>query len=127
MNSRHRDGVLAAAVTVGVLLVARATGVDATRLLRIGPLLVGAVGALALELLMARFPGVSRRLWSQPCVQALAVAVVLGGGVLLAVVVGPWVFSAVLGGLATYFVLLALVLAGVVPGPETWFRHEDRQ
>jgi hypothetical protein len=127
VNPRHRDGVLASVVTVGMLLVARAIGVDATHLLRIGPLLVGAAGALALELLMARFPDVSRRLWSQPRVQVLAVAVVLGGGVLLSGVVGPWVFGAVLGGLATYFVLLVLVLTGVVPGPETWFRHEDRQ
>lgn len=113
--------MLATGVTVCVLALARTMGVGVRVLFRPGPFLVGVVGALALELLMARFPDMSRRLWTDVRVQALAVAVVLGGGFGLARLAGSWVFGAVLGGLVTYFVLLALVLSGVLPGPETWF------
>ena len=124
MEPRHRDAVLASAVTLGVLVLARVRGVDTTTLLDPVALLVGAAGAVALELLMARFPDLSRRLWYRPRVQALAVVTVFVGGLLLATLTGPWVFGAVLGGLVTYFALLALVLSGVVPGPETWFDDE---
>ncbi|EJN60133.1 hypothetical protein [Halogranum rubrum] len=125
MNSRHRDAVLAAGVTVCVLALARAMAVDPNVLLRPGLLLLGAAGALALELLMAWVPDLSRRLWNDVRVQILAVAVVLGGGVVLATLSGVWVFGVVIGGLATYFVLLVFVLTGIVPGPETWFERSD--
>lgn len=116
--------MLASAVTLGVLVLARVRGVDTTSLLDPVALLVGAVGAVGLELLMARFPDLSRRLWYRPRVQALAVVTLFVGGLLVATLTGPWVFGAVLGGLVTYFVLLVLVLRGVVPGPETWFDDE---
>ncbi|SFL10632.1 hypothetical protein SAMN04487950_2481 [Halogranum rubrum] len=125
MNSRHRDAVLATGVTVCVLVLARAMAVDPNVLFRPGLLLLGAAGALALELLMAWVPDVSRQLWNDVRVQILAVVVVLGGGVVLATLSGVWVFGVVIGGLATYFVLLVFVLTGIVPGPETWFERSD--
>jgi hypothetical protein len=124
VKPRHRDAVLASAVTLGLLALVRVQGVDTTTLLDPAALLVGAAGAVGLELLMARFPDLSRQLWYRPSVQALAVVAVFVGGVVLATLTGPWVFGAVLGGLATYFLLLALVLTGVVPEPETWFDDE---
>ncbi|SDM21871.1 hypothetical protein SAMN04487949_1314 [Halogranum gelatinilyticum] len=124
MNSRHRDGLLALVVGGGLLAVASATGLRAADLLRPTALAFGCAGALGLELLMARFPERSIALWERRSVRVGSALLVVGGGGLLATTAGGWAVAALCGGLATYFVLLALVLSGVVPGPETWFREE---
>lgn len=121
VNPRHRDGILALVVTACLLAVAASTGLGVTTLFRPTALVVGGLGALALELVMARFPERSRTLWARRSVRVASMLLVVAGGTLLATTAGGWVLTALLGGLTTYFVLLVLVLSGVVPGPETWF------
>ena len=124
MKPRHRDGLLALVVGGGLLAVASANGLRAADLFQPTALALGGAGALGLELLMARFPERSVALWERRSVRVGGSVLVVGGGALLAATAGTWVLAALCGGLATYFVLLALVLSGVVPGPETWFRGE---
>lgn len=119
MTRRHRDGVLALVATLGLVAGAAWSG-SLAALATPGPLLVGAGGALALELLMAWFPERSAALWANAWVQALSTAGVVVAG-LVAALVAPLLLAVLLGGLLAYFVLLALVLTGMLPGAETWF------
>lgn len=132
MNSRHRDAVLAAGATVALLAATRPLGLTLGSLLTRPALVaagVGAAGALAVELAMARFPDRARRLWADRRVRWTATLLVTVGGPLAAVLVGrtlaPLVVACLLGGLLAYFVLLAGVLSGLLAPPETWFARRE--
>ncbi|WP_224447043.1 hypothetical protein [Haloprofundus salilacus] len=123
MNSRYRDAILATFVLLSLSVGVAAAGVSLSALRSPSAAVVGCVGALSLELVMAAFPERSARLWRRPVVRVasiLAVFVAAAAGVVLDV--GEWVVTALVAGLATYFVLLALVLSEAIPPPETWFR-----
>lgn len=120
--SRRHDAVLAVVALAGVLSVAAA--LDATRALsRPVPAVVGVAGALAIELAMAAYPDVSRRLWRRRDVRAGSVVGVVVAGLAGASGASDWVLGALAWGLLTYFALLGLVVSGLLAGPETWFRE----
>lgn len=105
--SRRRDAALALAVLVPVV---GAVGVlDAP----VDPVAVGvgATGALSLELLLARRRATVRRVWARPAVQTGAVAAALVGAFLLTRHLGPWVLSAMAGGLVAYLLFLGALAA----------------
>lgn len=119
MTNRHRDGVLAFVALGALVLVAAWRG---TLSALTGPvaLLVGGVGALLLELLLAWYPDRSAALWESYWVQAVSTVGVVVAGV-AAAFLAPRLLGVLVGGLLAYFVLLGLVLAGVLPGAESWF------
>ncbi len=127
VNSRYRDGLLAAGVAVGLLGGAAVTGGSPTSLIRPLPIVAGAFGALMLELLLARVPNRSRALWERPAVQVAGVVVTVGiglGSLWLDRDVGMAVVAALLGGSVAYVLLLGGVSIGVVPPPGKWFEPE---
>jgi hypothetical protein len=109
----RRDAVLATScgvVLLGVLAVGRWTA------FLFDPLAVvlGVVGALATEgLFLADTPAAA--LWERLWVRSVSVFVLLFGAVAAAYLVGPVVVAAACWGLATYFVFLALAVAGHWP------------
>lgn len=106
-----RDAVLAAA-SGAVLLGALAVAGSLASLADPGAAVAGVVAALAVEwLFVAETP--AGTLWERRRVRAASVAALLGGSAALAWVTGPWILAAACWGVATYFALLALVLAGV--------------
>lgn len=119
MESRRRDGLLALVAALALVGVAAWRDKRADLVAPL-PLALGAAGALAAELVMARYPRRTAALWANPSVQAISTVGVVGLG-LAATFLAPWLLGALFGGLLAYFVLLALVLTGVVPGPESWF------
>lgn len=120
VQSRHRDGLLALGV-VAVLLSLAVQFEMVGALTRPVPLVAGAVGAVAIEVVMALFPERSRDLWAKRSVRVGSTLLVVAVG-LAAAVAGPWLLATLLGGLVAYLVLLGLVLVGIVPGAESWFR-----
>ena len=111
MQSTTRDAILAA-TSAGALLAVLAVTASLSALARPAVVATGVGAALAVEaLFVADTP--AAELWERPAVQAgSATALVVGAG--LAVwALGPWVVAAVCWGLATYFGLLGLLLAGV--------------
>ncbi|PSQ08307.1 hypothetical protein BRC97_00030 [Halobacteriales archaeon QS_6_71_20] len=132
VEPRHRDGLLALAATGALLAGSVALGV-ALASLRAPPTLAaaltGAGGALGIELAMAARPDAARRLWADRRVRWGGTLLVAAGGPAAVAVGGPvvgrLVVAALLGGLFAYFLLLAGVLSGVVPVPETWVRGEE--
>lgn len=132
MNSRHRDAVLAAGAAAALLAATRPLGLTLGSL-GTRPALVaaalGAVGAVVLELAMARYPDRARRLWADRRVRWGGTLLVAVGGPLAAAVGGrtlaPLVLACLLGGLFAYFLLLTGVLSGLLAPPETWFAREE--
>lgn len=119
MQSRHRDGLLG--IIVGGILVVFAVRQDATATLTDPRLLgIGGTGALAIELVLARFPATSAALWGKQWIRVLGAGLVITAGGFTAVV-APRLLGVLVGGLVAYLLLLGLVLAGVVPGAESWF------
>lgn len=114
MDPRVRDALLAAGC--GVALLGALAWLDATAVLwQPTAAASGITGALLVEAaFVADTP--ARRLWERRSVQAVSVAVLLGGGAVAAVVFGPWALAAACWGLATYFALLALLVSGRWPG-----------
>lgn len=127
MKPRHRDGLLALAATVVLLAGAAALGVAPASLLTPPAPLVavgGAVGAVAIELAMAARPEAARRVWADARVRWGGTLLVAAGGPAAVAfgrpVVGRIVVAGLAGGLLAYFLLLAGVLSGTLPPPETW-------
>lgn len=114
-DRRARDAALAAVATFALLGIAAVTDIDRDRLLDPRSLTVGVVGALLVEAVFVRFPALSHDRWYRRSTQVGAALFVVVGGGLLTLVAGVWVLSALLAGLATYFVLLALSLVGLFP------------
>ena len=128
MTDRRRDALLALGATAALLLTTPLLGVGFARLTDSASLaaaVVGAAGALGIELAMARHPAAARRLWADRRVRwGGTLLVALGGPAAVAVDgggVGPLVVAALLGGLIAYFLLLAGVCSGALVPPETWF------
>lgn len=69
---------------------------------------------------MAWYPDRSAALWGNRRVQAVSTVGVVVAGVVAAFLLPP-LLGVLVGGLLAYFVLLGLVLAGVLPGAESWF------
>ena len=80
---------------------------------------LGVGGTVVLELLLLRRRALVRAVWADRRVQVVAAVVAVGGGVALAVAVGPWVLTAVGAGLCTYLLLLA--------GSVVWRRSSPRR
>ncbi len=114
-DRRARDAALALVSTLALLGVASVLDVDRDRLLDPRSLTVGVVGALLVEAAFVRYPEWSQERWYRRSTQVTATLLVVVGGGVLTLAAGVWVLSALLAGLATYFVLLALSLAGLFP------------
>lgn len=104
-----RDGLLAAATCVTLLLGARSVGVDGA--IFVEPLLagVGCAGMGSIEVVLLRYPERTRRLWERRVVQVgSTLGVLVGGGV--AVSVGAvWVVAVLVWGLIAYLGLVVIV------------------
>jgi hypothetical protein len=119
VNELGRDALLALPPAVALTVAVGSLGVPVTPT----PVVVGVVGALLLELLLAVRAETVRRYWRRPTgrvagVVALAAALWFGWRTL-----GGRVLVVALAGLATYLLLVAGVLAGVVPPTSEWLRR----
>ncbi|QLH77792.1 hypothetical protein HZS55_10975 [Halosimplex rubrum] len=114
MQSTTRDALLAT-VSGGALLAVLAVTESLSPLGRPAVAVAGVGAALAVEALFVADTPVAE-LWVRPSVQVGSAAALLAGAGLATWALGPWVVAAACWGLATYFVLLALLLAGVWGG-----------
>lgn len=110
MDPRHRDGLLAAGGLVALL--AAATAADALGAVA-DPLaaVAGVAGAVLLEVAFLRYPDRLLAVWERRGVPAAALLAALVVGTVAVLTVPPGL-GVLVWGLATYLVLLALVLAG---------------
>lgn len=102
-----RDAASAAVPLLGCLLVAWWLELSPS----VPALIVGAVGALVLELLLSRRQAAVRRVWERPAVRwgaTAAALVTLAAVVLLRAWVVLWL---AIGGLGAYLVLLGIVVS----------------
>ena len=111
-----RDGLLALlpAVALAVGIVLLSVPVTAT------PVVVGVVGTLLFELLLATRAETVRRHWQKSVVQIGAVGVLLAGLWFGYGTLGGRVLVVALAGLVTYLLLVFGVLVGVVPPTSEW-------
>jgi hypothetical protein len=109
-RSLCRDGLLAAAVCVVTVLWALRSGVGAGALVDPRPAAVGVVGTVALELVLLRFPDLTRRLWRRPAVRAAAAIGTFGVGVVAVSAGAAWVAAVLVWGLVAYLVLVGVVV-----------------
>ena len=117
-----RDATLAA--LSGVALLSLLTVTDSlAALTRPGAAVVGIVVALGVEwLFLAETP--VAELWDRRAVRTGTVIALISTGGFVLVSTGPWLVAAACWGLATYFSLLGLLLAGVwTPDTETSARR----
>ncbi|WP_436930378.1 hypothetical protein [Halosimplex halobium] len=111
MQSTTRDALLAAASAAVLLAVLAATG-SLPLLTRPAAVATGIGAALAVEaLFVADTPATD--LWERPAVQVGSALALVAGAALAVWTAGAWLVAAACWGLATYFVLLALLVAGV--------------
>ncbi|ELZ22337.1 hypothetical protein C475_17533 [Halosimplex carlsbadense 2-9-1] len=111
MQSTTRDALLATG-SAGALSAALSLTESLSLLARPAVAAAGIAAALAVEsLFVAETP--ATELWERPAVQVGSAVALVGGAVVALLAGGPWVVAAACWGLATYFLLLALVLAGV--------------
>ncbi|WP_136588829.1 hypothetical protein [Salinigranum halophilum] len=101
--SARRDAALTGVVLGGVASAAFLVGAPVTPT----ALAAGAVATVAAELLLSLRSAWVRAVWGRRAVQATAVVVGLVGGVGLALLVGPWVLTALVAALLTYLLVLA--------------------
>ena len=111
MQAQVRDGALAV-VGLGALTVLAWRTVGLAVLLDPHAVVVGVLGAVALEVLFLRYPSVLLNAWERPGVPVLALVGLLGVSI-VAVTLVPWLVGAGLWGLAVYLGVLGCVLAGV--------------
>lgn len=111
-----RDGLLALlpAVALAVGIVLLSVPVTAT------PVVVGVVGTLLFELLLATRAETVRRHWQKSVVQIGTVGVLLAGLWFGYGTLGGRVLVVALAGLVTYLLLVFGVLVGVVPPTSEW-------
>jgi hypothetical protein len=111
VQSTTRDALLATGC-VGALSAALGLTASLSLLARPVVVAVGVTAGLAVEaLFVADTP--AAELWERPAVQAASVVALVGGAGLAVWAGGPWAVAVVWWGLATYFLLLALLVAGV--------------
>lgn len=111
MQSTTRDALLAA-TSGAVLLATLAVTGSLSTLARPAVAAAGVAAALAVEaLFVADTP--AAELWERRVVQVGSALALVGSAGVALLVAGPRVVAAACWGLATYFVLLALLLAGV--------------
>lgn len=115
--SRAGDAALAAGVLAVVLAAAVVVDVVASP----GAFVLGALGALGLELLLAARAATVRAVWARPGVRALSVAVGVLAVVVAAAVAPELGLNALAGGLVAYLVVLAVVASGALPPSTAWF------
>ncbi len=107
----RRDASLAAASGVALLAVLAVTE-SLSLLAEPRSAAAGVAAALAVEaLFVAETP--AGDLWERPVVQIGSLVALVAGGAVAVAVDGHWLVAAACWGLATYFVLLALLVAGV--------------
>lgn len=111
MDPRHRDGLLAAAGLVALL--AGAVAAEALGAV-VDPLAAatGVAGAVLLEVAFLRYPDRLLAVWERRGVPLVGLLVVTAVGAVATLAV-PAVLGVLVWGLATYLVLLAVVLAGL--------------
>jgi len=85
------------------------------------PVVVGALGTLAFEIVAGRYHERVRTLWERPIVRALALAAAFAAAAAAGRLGVRPIASFAVGALATYLCLLAVVAAGVVAPPREWF------
>jgi hypothetical protein len=114
-----RDGLLALLPAVALAVCVGWFAIPVTPT----PLVVGVVGTLLLELLLATRAETVRRYWRVTAVQVGAVAVLFVGLWLGWQALGGRVLVVALAGLVTYLLLVGAVLVGVVPPTSEWSRR----
>ncbi|WP_339102262.1 hypothetical protein [Haloterrigena salinisoli] len=82
---------------------------------------VGGLGTIGFELVAARAYETVRRYWERPLVRGLSLTAALLVVAVGAAAAPDVVLSLFCGGAVTYLAFLALVEAGLVPTPETWW------
>jgi hypothetical protein len=104
-----RDGLLAAATCMTLLLGARSMGVGWAVFAK--PLLagVGCAGMVVIEVVLLRYPEQTRRLWERRVVRVTSVLGVLVGGAVAASVGAVWVVAVLVWGLVAYLGLVVIV------------------
>lgn len=107
----YRDGLLAAAVCVATVLWSLRSGVGADALVAPRLAAVGIVGMVTIELVLLRFPDLTRRLWERPAVQAVAAAGTLSVGVVAVSTGAVWAVAVLVWGLVAYLALVGVVVA----------------
>ena len=124
MSTRRSDAVPATFVALVIWFVGRWDGLPPRSMLRPVPFLGGAVVAVLVEAVFARWPERMARVWQRPVIR-------FGSPVALPVATlsvnrrSGTPHAATLGGLAGYFVLLVGITMDVVPEPKQWFRRTD--
>lgn len=114
--SARRDALLAAITLAGYAALVAVAEVNVSV-----PVAVAGGGAVVLlEALAGRHATAVRRAWERPAVQAVALVGALALGAAAALAGVAVVLSLVVGGVAAYLALLALVRIGVLPRPEDW-------
>jgi len=108
----YRRDALFAVVALAVLVAVGARLAGAGVFLTPLAVTVGVAGALAIEAVFLRYPDVLLPVWERTGVAVASAVLVLVGGV-VAVRYVPWLVGAAAWGLVVYLVLSALVLAGV--------------
>jgi hypothetical protein len=116
VNELVRDGLLALLLVVALAVCVGWFAVPVTPT----PIVVGVVGTLLLELLLATRAETVRRYWQKPAVQVGAVAVLSVGLWFGWQAFGGRVLVVALAGLVAYLLLVGAVLVGIVPPTSEW-------
>ena len=105
-----RDGLLAVATCVALLLGSLALGVDGDVFAE--PLLaaVGCAGMVGIELSLLRRPDLTRRLWDRRAVRVGSALGVLAGAGVAASLGTVWIVAVLVWGLLAYVALVGIVL-----------------
>jgi hypothetical protein len=114
-----RDGLLALLLAVALAVCVGWFAVPVTPT----PVVVGILGTLLLELLLATRAEAVRGYWRTPVVQVGALGALLAGLWLGWQTLGGRVLVVALAGLVTYLALVGAVLVGLVPPPTQWVRE----
>ena len=106
----YRDGGLAAATCVALLLGAAALGVDADAFVDPRLAVAGCVGMAGIEVGLLRNPDRTRRLWGRRRVRVASALGVVGGVGVTAWLGAVWVVAVVVWGLLAYLGLVGVVV-----------------
>ncbi len=105
-----RDGLLAAATGICLLIGVSVSGVQTETLVDPWVMTAGCGGMVGIELVLLRVPDLTRRLWERPSIRlASTLSVVSGGGIALSLG-ATWAVGVVGWGLMAYLLLTVVVL-----------------
>ena len=122
MSTRRSDAASATSVALVVWFAGLRDGLSPRSMLRPGPFFGGAVVAVLVEAVFARWPDRMARLWRRPAIRFGSPVALLAATLSVDRRSGT-PHAATLGGLAGYFALLVGITMDIVPEPTQWFRR----